>query len=232
MGGQGSGYFEHAGRPGLVGGSGPGGAGLRGSREARERSQRHEQARRNREEEARKAEDERTRTLAPEAEQRIAEKLKDYEADTKESSFVFDKDGKLLWEGTEGKRGEAPNPPGRLLRDNIVVHNHPDQTAPSVNDLGVALKSSAKEERVLTAGYQYTFRKTERFSQAKQKEIIGQVDSLYKSIRTNKMILELLSNHQLTLSDAQVWHRVYMKIAKDTPGFIYSRRRITGPELS
>ena len=220
MGGPGSGYFEHAGRPGLVGGSGPGGAGLRGSRDARERSQRHEQARRNREEAERKAEEERTRTLAPEAERRIAEKLKDYEADTKESSFVFDKDGRLLWEGTEGKRGEAPNPPGKLLKDNIVIHNHPDQTAPSVNDLEVSLKSSAKEERILTAGYQYTFRKTERFSRERQKEIIGQVDSLYKSIRVDK-----------TLSDAQVWHRVYTKIASDNPGLVYTRRRVTGPEF-
>ena len=219
MGGPGSGYFEHEGRPGLVGGSTAGGAGLRGAHEARERARRHEQQRRLREEEERRVEEERQRTLPPETEHRIAEKLKDYEADTKESSFVFDKDGKLLWEGTEGKRGEAPNPPGKLLKNNIVVHNHPDQTAPSVNDLAVSLKSSAKEERVLTAGYQYVFRKTERFSQAKQKEIIGKVDSLYRSLRQDK-----------SLRDAEVWHRVYTQIAKDNPGLVYHRKRVTGPE--
>ena len=143
MGGPGSGYFEHAGRPGLVGGSsGGGGGGGSGGAAAKERAEKHRQAR------------ESLTRITREAEVRIAETLAAYEESKTETTFIFDTDGNLLLQGTENKPDSTVVPSKEVARDRIVIHNHPNQSPPSFADFEVAIESSAKEERILTGGYQ------------------------------------------------------------------------------
>ena len=106
MGGQGSGNFDHAGRPGLVGGSGSGGSTTASEQKQQRLTEKHTRDRQFKE------------TLIKEA-----DSIRDRD---KEFMVVYDKNGKELqrWEGTTDEVGDPEWLADNSL-DTIQLHNHP-----------------------------------------------------------------------------------------------------------
>lgn len=158
MGGQGSGYFNHAGRPGLLGGSASGGGGSGGTSSTRERAEKHR--------EAREALSEKTTKAVKE----FAEKYRDK---TKEWMQIIDpKTGKVDYEeeGSEDEVGDPEVLEGKT-EGKIQIHNHPVDTTgdnpdypdnankpPSAQDLGKFFDDKPKEFLVVSKDYTFSLK--------------------------------------------------------------------------
>ena len=171
MGGQGSGYFQHAGRPGEIGGSTSGGRGggkKPSSSKARERSLEHQ--------EQREVQD----ALPPPVQESIKKLGDTIRHNDAETLIVIDaKTGKELArvQGTHDEAGEISDATAAKMTGNIEIHNHPDlpgdKDVPlSWPDLQGFLEGDSRQIIAVTPGYNFSFALPPRGLSPKERKTI------------------------------------------------------------
>ena len=161
MGGQGSGNFDHAGRPGLVGGSGAGSAGMRGAREASRRREEHE---RRRQEAVQRREEAEQRVLGRDAVgqtlKKIAEEIRHQDNET--LIIVDAESGKELGraQGDSISVEQLPKGLRSQIKGNVEIHNHPEgdkhtDQPPSWPDLREMFRNGSKTMFVVSPHSSY-----------------------------------------------------------------------------
>lgn len=150
-GGEGSGNFGHAGRPGEVGGSA--GEGQPAGRRSRISPERRAELDRllGDEDEAKKWMEEWNKPPSEESYQKIKDAEKELIGRDTERGLIFDKDGNLL-SSTDGTRGSVSFTEVQLIeaRNGVITHNHPEGKSFSAEDFKCAANAQLYEIRVVT----------------------------------------------------------------------------------
>ena len=219
MGGSGSGNFGHAGRPGLVGGSGSG-AGLVGGSGSGEGSRPKPSG------PGKTLSSEAKKTLAT-----LADKIKDQ---THETMYIIDiKTGEILYteQGTEDEVGmellekESEHEDQPSIQENqVVLHNHPVDTStkgvdaankpPSFQDLGSFLNGGSRVFAVVGKDDLFFLEKPAKGFTEKQK---SSIDALMK-----KHLYDSETKSPRYPTDAD-----WRWLAKAVPGLKYSKNQRT-----
>ena len=168
MGGPGSGYFQHAGRPGELGGSASGGRGGKSSSKGRERSIEHEQQR---------LEQELLPPPVQDSIKKVGDTIRHNEAET---LIVIDaKTGKELArvQGTHDEAGEISDATAAKMTGNIEIHNHPDlpgdtNVTLSWPDLQGFLEGDSRQIIAVTPKYNFSFALPPRGLSPKERKTI------------------------------------------------------------
>ena len=168
MGGQGSGYFQHAGRPGEIGGSASGGRGGKSSSKGRERSIEHLEQR---------LEQDSLPPPVQESIKKLGDTIRHNEAET---LIVIDaQTGKELArvQGTHDEAGEISEATAAKMTGNIEIHNHPDlpgdmDVTLSWPDLQGFLEGDSRQIIAVTPKYNFSFALPPRGLSPKERKTI------------------------------------------------------------
>ena len=177
----------------------------------------------------------RSRTALQTAEDRIVRQ-------STETAVLFDKDGRQLWEKSEGREEEVrfTNAEVKQMRDGVLTHNHPLDPSRARRgsgftqaDIDLLFRSGLSEIRAVSGDYEYSLspgnktlsRQQWREKGAERWEAIADEEiAAVRRWRDEEVAKGRDSDDLLSEMNFRVWHRITERFA-DEFGLEYSRQQ-------